>query len=135
MSKSDAVGANVIALLDSVDDISRKIRRSVTDSGSEIVVREDKPGVTNLLHILAASTNTATATLEDQYQGQGYGRFKSDVADAVIALVEPIQARYREIRSNAGELDGLLTTGAVRARSPARTTLAAVHKALGLIPK
>ena len=135
MSKSDAVGANVVNLLDSPDVIARKIRRSVTDSGSEIVVRKDKPGVSNLLHILAAITDTPTASLEDQYRGQGYGRLKADVADAVISLVEPIQARYTQVRSNTGDLDDLLTTGAAEARVTARSTLAAVHNALGLIPK
>lgn len=135
MSKSDDVSANVVRLLDSPDVIARKIRRSVTDSDGEIVVRKDKPGVSNLLHILAATTDTPTASLEGRYQGLGYGQLKTDVADAVISLVEPIQARFTEVRSNAGDLDDLLAAGAAKARVTARSTLAAVHHALGFIPK
>ncbi len=135
MSKSDEVDANVISLLDSPDLISRKIKRCVTDSGSEIVVRSDKPGVSNLLSILSATTDTPTASLEEQYRGQGYGRLKTEVADAVIALVEPIQARFTEIRANTRDMDELLAKGAVKARRAARLTLAEVSDALGLIPR
>jgi tryptophanyl-tRNA synthetase len=135
MSKSDQVEANIITLLDSPDAITRKINRSVTDSGNEIVVREDKPGVSNLLHILAAITEVPTASLEVQYRGQGYGQLKKDVADAVVALVEPIQARFSDIRSSAKTLDELLGAGAARARATARRTLAEVHSALGFIPR
>ncbi len=134
MSKSDAVAANVITLLDDPTDIARKIKRCVTDSGSEIVVREDKPGVSNLLKILAATTGQATATLESEYAGQGYGRLKSDVADAVIALIEPIQGRFRELRSDDQTLDDMLTAGATQARETARHTLREVHGVLGFIP-
>lgn len=135
MSKSDEVDGNVITLLDSPDVILRKIRRSVTDSGSEIIVREDKPGVSNLLNILSAITNTPTVLLEHQFRNQGYGRLKTEVADAVIALVEPIQTRFVELRSNTGAMEDLLAAGAMKARATARETLADVHKALGLIPK
>jgi tryptophanyl-tRNA synthetase len=135
MSKSDEVDANVIALLDSPATIARKIKRCVTDSGNEIVMREDKPGISNLLGILSAITDVPPATLEDQYRGLGYGQLKTDVADAAIALVEPIQARFHEIRDRTGELDELLAGGAAKARKPAQATLAEVHHALGLIPK
>ncbi len=135
MSKSDQVDANIITLLDPPDAIARKIKRCVTDSGNEIVVREDKPGVSNLLHILAAITDVQTTSLEDQYRGQGYGRLKKDVADAVISLVEPIQTRFSAIRSNSAALDEILGAGSARARATARRTLTEVHGALGLIPR
>ncbi|MGE0623194.1 MAG: tryptophan--tRNA ligase [Pseudomonadales bacterium] len=135
MSKSDPVEANVIALLDAPDIIARKIQRCVTDSGSEIVVRDDKPGVSNLLHILAATTDTSIASLESQYHGQGYGRLKRDVTDAVVALVETIQARFMEIRSDTNGLAEILAAGAHSARATARTTLAEVHRALGFLPR
>lgn len=135
MSKSDAVAANTIALLDEPEVIARKVKRCVTDSGSEIVVREDKPGVSNLLNILAATTGEATTSLENEYLGQGYGRLKADVADAVIALVEPIQARFAGLRSDDQELDTILTAGAIRARETAQNTLREVHSLLGFIPK
>ncbi len=135
MSKSDTVAANVIALLDDPADVARKIKRCVTDSGNEIVVREDKPGVSNLLNILAAVTETTTAALENEYVGQGYGRLKSDVADAVIALIEPIQARFRDLRSDELALDEMLAAGALEAGKTARRTVQEVHGALGFIPK
>lgn len=135
MSKSDEVDANVITLLDSPAAIARKIKRCVTDSGNEIVMREDKPGISNLLSILSASTDVPTALLEDQYRGLGYGRLKADVTDAIITLVEPIQARFNEFRDGTRELDELLAAGAAKARETAQSTLAEVHSALGLIPK
>jgi tryptophanyl-tRNA synthetase len=134
MSKSDQVDANIITLLDAPDAITRKIKRCVTDSGNEIIVRQDKPGVSNLLHILSATTGASTALLEDQYRGQGYGRLKEDVADTVIALVKPIQARFSELRSDLAMLDELLVAGAERAKATARRTLTEVHNALGFIP-
>jgi tryptophanyl-tRNA synthetase len=135
MSKSDAVESNIIALLDEPGVIARKVKRCVTDSGSEIVVREDKPGVSNLLNILAATTGEATTSLENEYLGQGYGRLKADVTDAVIALVKPIQARFAELRSDDQELDTMLAAGANRAREAAQNTLREVHNLLGFIPK
>jgi tryptophanyl-tRNA synthetase len=135
MSKSDEVDANIIALLDAPEVIARKIKRCVTDSGNKIVVQDDKPGVSNLLNILSATTGASTTSLEDKYRGQGYGQLKSDVADAVIALVGPIQARFAELRSNTRQLDDMLADGAARARTMAEKTLAEVHSVLGFIPK
>ena len=135
MSKSDEAEANIIALLDDPSDIARKIKRCVTDSGNMIVVREDKPGVPNLLNILAAITGKSTASLEDDYVGQGYGQLKSDVAEAVISLVVPIQARFQELRRDEQALDGMLASGAAKARETASETLREVHRCLGFIPK
>ncbi len=135
MSKSDEVESNIVALLDEPAVIMRKIKRCVTDSGAEIVIRDDKPGVSNLLNILAAITGKSTAVLEDEYRGCGYGELKSDVSDAVIALVEPIQTRFNELRENEKELDTMLESGAKRARRVARETLDEVRDALGFVPK
>jgi tryptophanyl-tRNA synthetase len=134
MSKSDPADTNVVALLDPLDAITRKIKRAVTDSGSEIVARPDKPGVTNLLDILSASTGVTVASLEDRYRGQGYGRLKQDAADAVVALVEPIQQRFAAIRGDERALADVLAQGAEQARTQARGVLAEVRERLGLIP-
>jgi tryptophanyl-tRNA synthetase len=134
MSKSDAVDANVVALLDPPALITRKLMRAVTDSGSEIVARPDKLGVTNLLHILSAATGVSIAALEDRYLGLGYGRLKADAAEAVVALVEPIQQRFAVIRADEPGLDAVLAQGAGQARVRARQTLAEVRERLGLIP-
>ena len=135
MSKSDPSAANVVGLLDSSDIIARKIKRSVTDSGSEIAARDDKPGIANLLQILSATTDVPIPTLVDEYRGQGYGQLKKDVADAVIAVVEPIRQRFTEIRSEAAELDGILYAGATKARAKASPTIDEVHSAVGFIPR
>jgi len=134
MSKSDPAEANVVALLDPPAVIARKLKRAVTDSGSDIVARPGKPGVTNLLNILAATTGEAICALEERYGGLGYGRFKQDVADAVIARLEPVQQRYAQIRADVRELDDVLARGAERARQRARPTLTSVRERLGLIP-
>jgi len=135
MSKSDAIDANIIALLDKPDVVARKIKRCVTDSGSEIVHRKEKPGISNLLQILSATSGSAIAALEDQYRGQGYGQLKADVADAVVALLGPIQTRFSEIRGDEQRLDEMLTAGAISARERAQETLREVHSALGFIPR
>jgi tryptophanyl-tRNA synthetase len=134
MSKSDPTDGNIVALLDPPATISRKLRRAVTDSGSDIVARADKPGITNLLNILSATSGVPIPELEDQYRGVGYGRFKNDVADLVIARVEPIQERFADIRSDEEALDGVLARGADKARGKARQTLDQVRDRLGLIP-
>jgi len=133
MSKSDGVDANVITLLDSPEAITRKIKRAVTDSGGEIVMRDDKPGVSNLLHILSATIDVAIDELQAQYSGQGYGQLKQDVADSVIAVVQPIQTRFAEIRSDEQALDDLMQSGADRAHAIAQSTLSEVRDALGMI--
>ena len=134
MSKSDSSDNNVIALLDAPDAIVRKIKRSVTDSGNEILNREDKPGIANLLTILSSIQGDSINSLEDRYQGSGYGELKADVAESVITLLEPIQHRYHEIRSDREGLKDILSSGAEKARTKAQTTLNRVRDALGLIP-
>ncbi len=134
MSKSDQVEGNVILLLDDADVISHKFKRAVTDSGNEIVHRADKPGIANLLNIASAALDVSIESLEDRYQGKGYGQLKSDVADAVIALLEPVRQRYMDVRSDKNELERILAAGSEKARSKAAITIGEVRSALGLIP-
>jgi len=121
MSKSDPDEApGVLRMLDSPDVLRRKVMRAVTDSGSE--VRHDdstKPGVTNLLEILGACNGTAPAVVAASYSG--YGDLKRDTADAVVALLEPVQQRYAELVADPHGVDELLEAGrhrAARSRSP-----------------
>ena len=95
--------------------------------------RENKPGVSNLLDILSACTNTPIEKLVDQYAQ--YGPLKKDAGDAVIALVEPIRNRYHTLQSDPGELSRLLKIGNDRARQVAATTLDRAHRAIGLVPR
>lgn len=132
MSKSDTVAANYIALLDEPNKVRKKLKRAVTDSGSEIRYSEDKPGVSNLMSIFSAVTDKDIDTIEQEYRGQGYGRFKGDVADAVAEFLEPIQRRYNELMAEGGYLDELLHRGARKASERAAPTLARVHEVIGL---
>ncbi len=135
MSKSDDAPTNALYLLDPPDTIVRKIKRAVTDLGNE--VRYDvaeKAGVSNLMSILAAASGRSFDSIAAEYNGQGYGKFKQAVADAVVALLEPVQAHYREIRDDTTGLQRVLRDGAERASTRADATLQRVHDALGFIP-
>lgn len=135
MSKSDDNPQNYIALLDSPDVIMQKMKRAVTDSGAEVRMSEDKPGVSNLLTILSTITNQSIETVEAQFVGKGYGQFKMAVADALIAFLEPIQARYASIRADEGALRQQLSEAAIKANAIAQPTLKRVHEAIGFIPR
>lgn len=135
MSKSDDAETNAIYLLDPVDTIARKLKRAVTDLGNEI--RYDvvgKPGVSNLMSILSATTGESFDSIVAKYDGQGYGKFKQACADAVVACLEPVQRRYREIREDTEGLRRVLRAGAEAASARADRTLVHVHEVLGFIP-
>lgn len=132
MSKSLPNGA--VFLLDDAKVISKRIRSAVTDS--ETVVRFDpvgKPGVSNLLTILATFTATDVESVAKAYDGKGYGALKADTADAVVAFAEPYAATVSELVSDPAELRRLMTAGAAKARSVASRTVATVYERLGLV--
>jgi tryptophanyl-tRNA synthetase len=132
MSKSSPTPAGYIALLDEPDVIRRKIRRAKTDSGSEIVASPEKPAMTNLLGIYAGLTERAVHEIEDQYRGKGYGDFKKDLAEVVVESLSPIRERTLELLDDPWELDGILESGAEKAREVARPTLHDAWAKLGL---
>jgi tryptophanyl-tRNA synthetase len=131
MSKSGAPGS-YIAFQDSPDDIRRKINRAVTDSGSEIVAREDKPAMTNLLTIFSLFTGTPIPELERRFAGAGYGQLKRELGDSIVEHVTPIQARLAEFSSDPGELIRILNRGTERAREIATPKMEQVRLATGL---
>ena len=133
MSTTQSSAEGKVLMLDPPDLIMRKFKRAVTDSGSEIVARTDKPGVSNLLDILSAITGSDVPTLEAGYVGKGYGALKTDVAEAVIEGLAPIQARYAELIDDRAELARLLQRGAERARAMAAPVLAEVRDRVGLV--
>lgn len=134
MSKSAATDAGIIYMLDDNAAIEKKFKRAVTDSENIVAFdREKKPGVSNLLEILAAATNDNPENLATKYEQ--YGPLKNDTAQAVIAMLEPIRHRYNELVNDKGELMRLLTVGNERARSVAAATLARAHSAIGLLPR
>jgi tryptophanyl-tRNA synthetase len=135
MSKSDDAETNALYLLDPPDVIERKFKRSVTDSGNEVRYSADKPGVANLMSILSATTGDSFEVIEQRFAGQGYGKFKAAVADAVIEKLKPVQQRYHDIRADEAGLRRVLKDGAQRAAERADRTLARVHDVLGFIPE
>lgn len=136
MSKSDDVESNVIRLLDEPKKVAKKIKRSVTDSETEIRFDpENKPGVSNLLSILAAVTDQSIERLVADYEGKMYGALKTDTADAVVAFLEPIQARYAEYQADRAGLAAILKKGAQGARERAQPMLDRVYDTLGFLPQ
>ena len=138
MSKSDTNPNNFIGLLEEPKKLAKKIKRAVTDSDEQANVYfnpTEKPGVSNLLTLLSLSTGKSVKELEPEYTDKMYGHLKGDVADAVVALLEPIQQRYAEIRADRAYLDEVMQQGAEKASVRAAQTLKRVYEAVGFIPK
>lgn len=133
MSKS-AGGLGTVYLADPPSVLSRKIRAAVTDGGHEVRAGPDKPGISNLLAIYAGLSGRSVASLEEQYAGSGYGPFKADLADLVIASLERFQERRRDLVADHTYVDTVLAEGAARARAVAAGTLHEVRERLGLLP-
>ncbi len=134
MSTSLSSEMGIVKVLDPPDQIRRKLRSAVTDSGRDVVRAEDKPGVTNLIEIMAVATGESAETIEARYDGAGYGKFKEDVAEAVVELLDPVRLRYGELRGNPGRLAEILAKGAEKAHAIAARTLARVHEHVGFVP-
>jgi len=134
MSKSNPNPGSYIALLDPPDVIRKKISRAVTDSGREVKFDvQNKPEISNLMGIYAHCADMSIAEIEAKFAGQGYGAFKKELAEAVVATLEPIQERYREIR-RTGEIHDILRQGAERAGAIADRTLREVKRRMGFLP-
>jgi tryptophanyl-tRNA synthetase len=133
MSTTTGTPQGTVRLLDDLDVIRRKFRSAVTDSGREIRRGDDKPGITNLIDILSAATERTPGEIETAYDGTGYGQFKADVGEAVVALVAPVQKRYHELRADEGELRRLLAHGAEKARDASEPTLEAMYERMGFV--
>lgn len=133
MSKSDPNENAYILLLDKPDAIVRKIKRAVTDSGSEVCRGEGKEGIENLMSIYGAVTGKTMEETEAEFEGKGYGIFKSAVADAVVAALEPIQKRYAELTANRDYLEDVYRSGAQIAERTAFKTIAKVYRKVGFI--
>ena len=138
MSKSDDNRNNVIGLLEDPKSIAKKIKRAMTDSEEPPVVRFDiaeKPGVSNLLTLLHGATGKPITQLEQEFEGKMYGHLKGETADAVVALLEPIQQRFRELREDEAHLLQVVQQGGEKARLRAEKTLARVYDVVGLVPR
>jgi tryptophanyl-tRNA synthetase len=133
MSTSLSSELGIVKVLDPPDVIRRKVRSAVTDSGREVVRAEDKPGVSNLIEIMAVATGASPEAIEVRYDGAGYGRFKEEVAEAVVELLDPIRLRYGELRGDQGRLAAILAQGAEKAHTIAAATLRRAHDAVGFV--
>jgi tryptophanyl-tRNA synthetase len=133
MGKSDDVGPGVVYLLDEPEAVRKKIMRAVTDSGQDVAYDpETRPGVSNLLEILAACEGGDPQTLSGGYDS--YGALKKDTADAVVELLRPVQERHKELCTDSAYVEGVLRDGARRAREMARPTVDSAYDAIGLLP-
>ena len=135
MSKSDEAGKGTIYILDDINVSKKKIKSAVTDSDGYIHYDpENKPGISNLLEIYSIISERSIDDIEKQYDGKGYGEFKTDLAEIVGAELEKIQARYKEITTGS-YLDDVLEAGANKARPIARKKLAKVERKIGITIK
>ncbi len=135
MSKSGASPDGAIWLTDTPDAIRKKIRGAVTDSGSEVKASSRKPAVTNLLTIYSILSNKSVHESEQEFAGAGYARFKDALAETLIAYLQPIQNRFRDVASDRGEIVRVLHRGAEKARAIAAHTLDAVKQSIGFLPR
>ena len=131
MSTTGGTPQGTVLIVDPPDVIRKKFKSAVTDSGSEVRRAPDKPGITNLIEIMSVAAGESPEAVEAQFDGGGYGRFKEAVGEAVVALVAPIQERYRELRADEPELRRLLAIGADKARAASAPTLAAMYERMG----
>lgn len=134
MSKSSTIPNDTILLVDTEDEIRKKIKKAVTDSEGIVKYNEKiKPGVSNLMEIYGIITNTAIDDIEKEFEGKGYGDFKNAVAEAIIKELKPFHEKYNELMQNSEYLEEIYNKGAKKAREVASKTLKDVYKKIGII--
>ena len=135
MSTSNASVEGTVYVLDEPEAIEKKLRRAVTDSGTEIVRAPEKPGVTNLIDIIAAARRVVPgAVVEEMRTARGYGDLKAAAAEAVIEMLAPVRERYEELRGDEAALQAMLAAGAEKARVIAADTVSDVRDVMGVGP-
>jgi len=135
MSTTASTEQGAVYILDEPDVVRKKFRSAVTDSGREIVRGAEKPGISNLIEIMAVARGTTPEAVEKEYaQASGYSDFKSDVGDAVAALLSPVRERYAEIRPDAETLEAVLAAGAEKARAISSEVVSEARARMGVGP-
>ena len=132
MATTGGTEGGTVLVLDGPDAVRKKVMSAVTDSGSEVRRAEDKPGITNLIDILAVIRGVDPADVEDEFVGSGYGDFKYEVAEAVVSYLAPVREHYADLREDEGTLEATLQSGAEKARTIASETLADVRARMGV---
>lgn len=135
MSKSDLDENGYILLLDDKAAITRKIKRAVTDSIGVVAYNDEQPGIKNLLGIYSVFTGKEISDIVASYEGEGYGKFKNDLAEIVVEGLMPIQERYKKLMVNKDYLEQIYKAGAEKAEHKARKTLQKVYKKVGFIQR
>jgi tryptophanyl-tRNA synthetase len=134
MSTTGGSDQGTVYVLDDPDTIRRKFRRAVADSGRDILRRHDKPGISNMIEIMAVARGTEPEAIEREFDGSGYGDFKTAVAETVIDWLAPVRERYYELRDDEPGLERTMAAGAEKARAIASVTVADVREAMGVGP-
>src|ERR1044071_1626210 len=134
MSTTGGTEQGTVYVLDDPDTIRRKFKRATTDSGREIVRAPDKPGISNLIEIMAVARGIAPEEIEREFEGSGYGDFKAAVGDAVVDWLTPVRERYAELRADDDALEGILEAGADKARAIAAPIVTEVREVMGVGP-
>ena len=132
MSTTGGTAQGTVGVLEPPDTIRRKFRSAVTDSGTDVRHDPDeKAGISNLIEILSIMGGEEIRAIEARYDGGGYGTFKSDVAEAVVSVLDPIRTRYEELRADEAQLHSLLASGAEKAREVSAPTLEQMYERMG----
>ena len=131
MSKSDPNPNSYIHIIESRDDTVRKIKRAVTDSGSEVTFSPDKPGICNLMNIYSAFTGKTNEEIEKEFAGKGYGEFKAAVGETCADCLEPVRQKYALLVKDKAYIEGIMKNGAEKAQYLARRTLSKVYRKVG----
>ena len=135
MSKSDDNPNAFILLLDKPDDIMRKFRRAVTDCEAHVAYGEGRDGINNLMSIYAGTTGKSFGQIESEFDGKGYGDFKSAVGESVVELLRPVQERYAELMKNKDYLENVCADGAKKALALSSRTLDKVYHKVGFVKR
>ena len=134
MSTTGGTAQGTVGVLDPPDTIRRKFKTAVTDSGIDVRhAPEEKPGISNLIEIMAIASGDEIPAIEARYDGGGYGTFKQEVGEAVVALFEPIRQRYEQLRADEPHLHELLALGAGKAREASTPTLERMYERMGFV--
>jgi len=134
MSTTSGTEQGTLYILDDEKAVTKKIKSAVTDSGSEVVRAPDKPGISNLIEVLAVIRDIDPAEIEREFEGRQYGAFKGAVAEAVVDFLRPVRERYEELRPDEAGLEAALAEGAENARAIAAQTVAEVRAKMGVGP-
>jgi tryptophanyl-tRNA synthetase len=132
MSTTGSSEQGTVYVLDDPRVIEKKLKGAVTDSGSEVRREQAKPGISNLVEVLAAVRGVDPAAIEAEFADARYGDFKGAVAEAVVAYLAPVRERYEELRGDEDALEAILAEGSERARATASATLADVRERMGV---